>query len=756
MWDAAMGLQEIDLGRKLTDVIAQQPTTVKPGMFGAIATSMAVDYYSAYSHFVGETSTKLLRWPGGTFAENGVMVADFRSSIAPGSVGSPAYDLSYPDLIHPGLLLDSRGQPTGRPGFSDILSLATINQASVSVIIPTERYSLNAEESYDIVMTFLTRLFLEGAYNGGILPPNIIVDIGNENYNPHAYGPVAVMMLAAIRDFRVANPGIDFEVGLQAMQSGPLTRQLISIISDTQYGPDYNNLLSEVDIIRVHSLNHSLSSIAGIEDNSQVYWSILRLQEAVEASYVSAGRSGERPDVYFSAFTTNSNDVEVGMVSGLPAASAMLSLFTSMLELGADNAAAWGIAASSPAPTSMSYRTESGEHALSPSGMLYGLMARNLIGTELVSTETIDAGRAVPYATYAFSNAERSVLYVTANALDRSALRVSIDLINAPSIRDFSITVISGSSGISGVAELSTRRGVLEGSRISFDLSNDYEIVQIVLSHTQFLADGQIQRPPLPEVVPSPPSEIVGAVIGTPLDDTIVATLDASYFSGGRGFDLLDFSYLEPGVDLDIQRGIATVGQTEVKFEGFERFIMSNSGNSVKGSASRDEIFGGTGVDIISGLGGNDRIDGNGGDDIVRGGRGNDVIYGGSGNDILFGGADSDALYGEAGNDSLYGGAQNDTLVGGGGSDFLVGGLGADTFVFRRSFGSDIIDDFKRGDGDKIDLSRLDMLIPRGFSDILAAAKISGSSVVLDFAPNHSIQLNDFRISELHVDMFIL
>ncbi|WP_404710161.1 hypothetical protein [Sphingomonas sp. MMS24-J13] len=80
-------------------------------------------------------------------------------------------------------------------------------------------------------------------------------------------------------------------------------------------------------------------------------------------------------------------------------------------------------------------------------------------------------------------------------------------------------------------------------------------------------------------------------------------------------------------------------------------------------------------------------------------------IAGGSGDDILEGGA---------GSDYITGGAGNDTLIGGTGGDELAGGAGADKFVFSSlsDFGTasrlDIIDDFSRAEGDKIDFTGID------------------------------------------------
>jgi serralysin len=96
-------------------------------------------------------------------------------------------------------------------------------------------------------------------------------------------------------------------------------------------------------------------------------------------------------------------------------------------------------------------------------------------------------------------------------------------------------------------------------------------------------------------------------------------------------------------------------------------------------------------------------------------------LSGGAGDDKVYGRAGGDKLYGGAGKDYLDGGSGNDQLQGGLGKDVLLGGTGADTFVFAslshagKGSGRDVVSDFSRSGGDKIDLR-----------DVDANAKLSG------------------------------
>jgi serralysin len=89
-------------------------------------------------------------------------------------------------------------------------------------------------------------------------------------------------------------------------------------------------------------------------------------------------------------------------------------------------------------------------------------------------------------------------------------------------------------------------------------------------------------------------------------------------------------------------------------------------------------------------------------------------IDGGSGNDKITGSKFDEKLFGKAGSDTLIGGDGIDTLTGGTGKDLLTGGLKKDIFDFNLTNESvkgpnrDQILDFKRSQGDKIDLSTID------------------------------------------------
>jgi serralysin len=179
------------------------------------------------------------------------------------------------------------------------------------------------------------------------------------------------------------------------------------------------------------------------------------------------------------------------------------------------------------------------------------------------------------------------------------------------------------------------------------------------------------------------------------------------------------------------------------------------------GDDGSDVSVGATYVDLYGGNG-NDLLYGNAIANELYGGRGNDLLTGSptiaytgtgtqadpavytvfqqSGNDILDGGSDGDALYGADGDDKLYGGEGDDSgavlfvadffqggLYGGLGRDVMWGGGGADWFVFQSADESgsspttaDVIRDFSREEGDKIDVSGM------GDFDFIGKKKFKG------------------------------
>ena len=195
----------------------------------------------------------------------------------------------------------------------------------------------------------------------------------------------------------------------------------------------------------------------------------------------------------------------------------------------------------------------------------------------------------------------------------------------------------------------------------------------------------------------------------------------------------------------------------------FEDFFARFGGGSsdhdhLNGTTGSNILFGGAKEDTLAGMAGNDMLNGGSGDDKVWGGSGNDNLSGGTGNDLLVGGFGADRMDGGNGNDVLLSRSDAGEMVAAQDgktqifaaetaafkavNDTLTGGEGGDTFRFEGKvnakdeivakhvnadgtidwdgvtgengavhdhwvdgFGNDVIRDFNRAQGDKIEIS---------------------------------------------------
>lgn len=241
--------------------------------------------------------------------------------------------------------------------------------------------------------------------------------------------------------------------------------------------------------------------------------------------------------------------------------------------------------------------------------------------------------------------------------------------------------------------------------------------------------------------------------------DTIIAR---SWFSG-----------LAQGVENISVSGPAA--NSHAYFGGVNNYIHGNNlSNKITGGDGVDLLVGGDGNDTLIGGGGIDILFGGTGDDVYyvsdygercseeaimyyRSPRGDGIIIGAGGQDLVIssvgfdlpapvsivdgvtvenkienltlvgsaniwgGGNDLDnKIVGNDGNNVIYAGAGNDILTGGLGLDRLWGGKGKDVFVFRSVADSgvisstrDVVIDFSRSEGDRLDLWQIDAIAGR-------------------------------------------
>lgn len=153
------------------------------------------------------------------------------------------------------------------------------------------------------------------------------------------------------------------------------------------------------------------------------------------------------------------------------------------------------------------------------------------------------------------------------------------------------------------------------------------------------------------------------------------------------------------------------------------------------------------------------------------------LLYGGAGNDwvqavggktnTLDGGDGNDTLIGDTGSDTLTGGAGNDRLVARLGKDVETGGSGADKFVFYKGdttaslSTADVITDFRRADGDKIDVIGTNVSYFGGYDSTPEANEVSyyqsGANTIVTFNDGgvHSIVLQNLALTMTASDFLI-
>lgn len=641
----------IELGRYAENKIDGGVAAVSAGMFGVIALSDSSTAVRAFSDFSSNVDVGLIRWPGGTLSERGTVDMSGKITVS-GVAGQPfVYDLKYPELIHPSL--------AGAPGLSEMLSQARQMNVPFSMLLPTGRYEGDPAAAYADTMAFLTRMFTQGSFTNGVPPEDVILEIGNENYDPAGYGAVAASMLRAVSDFRAQNPSVDFDVALQSMQSLADTNALASRIDQLSDRWGGTSVLAEVDIVRTHFLSQGLSATSIVEDDRtdparfDRIDTLSSLIRAIEASRSEQpGRSFQDVDVYFSAWTVSSDDVAGAPNMGLPAVASLILLFAGMAELGVDYAAAWGVGTRNPMTTSLVLGSGA-SLVYSPVALALDWMSTHLPGTSLVSTAGNDGTRGTPYNTVVFQGPDRIVVLVSANDYAGTILNVDLSLSGVSRFGLATGVMISQQTGsLAGTqGDLIVRQN---GGNLQFTFTQDYQTAMIVI--------------PIPVSINDPS-----------ISQNLTARLGHQLIEAGDGHDTITGSI------------------------GDDTLYGGAHNDSITGGLGYDRLFGGEGTDVISGEAGNDVIEGgseadtlNGGDgdDSIDGGDGSDQVFAGGGADTLAGGLGEDSLLGGDGNDSMSGNSGNDTLQGDAGADFLDGGAGNDSL-----FGGTDNDTTLGGDG---------------------------------------------------------
>lgn len=581
-----------------------------PGLFGGIAINRVPEEATAFLDSVEALGLTHIRWPGGTLARTAIVRGNGSIQLSYDPDYPYAYGLDYPELLHPRALADANGVPTGRLSFSDILQEAVERQTTLSVIVPTERYANAPATAHTDMRGFLERLFVQDAWNGGVLPEGLVLDIGNENYDPESYARVSLQMLAAVRDFRASHPEESFGVALQTMQDDVESAIFVDALHDQG---EEDGLLAEADIVRIHVLSHDLDMLRDFEHGSKAR-ALEALMEAIRADRALMGRDpDDHVKVYFSSWTTATDDLEESATAGSPDATSMLSFFSGMAELGGDYAAGWGIGmGDTDHAAMMTWRDPlSGELHLSAHGEVLRQMAEVLPGMRMLDHAEMDAGRDVTVTYFPFIDEQKLVIFLAANDLPSTGAEVRLDLSTVRGFGGVQAEAIRPSVVPGGEATILVPPMRVGEDEILVHLQSDYEVVRIIVPLEGVMVD-TIGGP-------APPGEEE--------DDLMIGGARGESYHGRHGDDTL------------------------------------------LGGRGGDHLFGGPGDDQIWGERGSDTLIGGAGDDILVGGRGDDVLSGGEGADLLVTETGRNLLTGGAGADHFVIDPRGVTIL----TDFDIG-----------------------------------------------------------------------------------
>ncbi len=725
---------------------------VSAGMFGAIALGVVNTlpdgvYDTHFSTTFNYLSGNLVRFPGGEvpdgfayndpingweFHHNDMNGGDATDIFDPmtgndfllGPITqayldslTAAFSLDYPELIHPDLLA---ALGNNAMTFSQSLQAAIDTNSTYTMVLPEFQYMrmpvdrdpeddgtfvdfvandhVRLEDLVNDVAAFLENLFITGAYNGGNVPDDFVLEIGNEspngfNWNSNlftadsaqdldGYSAYAIGVLTAVAAFRVEHPEIEFRVAMQA-NGGAFVNEIEQNFIDE----DALALFAEVDVISVvhYALDSSLSGTgnygdpADLEDTIWIEWGIHRMQALIEEN----GGDSSDTEIYMSAWSADSWDVYPENSGGqdnpdqnhrLPAAGATLALFSSMFEMGIDMAANWGIGAWDGLGTNATTEVN-GVIAYAPYIEAYRQMAESLVGTHQIVTSTMDARRETDYNTYAYEDDAKAVIFLAANDYTGDA---EVSLSNFGTIGYMWLERIS--TDANGNTVITQEMVTDTGSGFTVTFNNAYEVVRVIVAREN-PGDGYLHLWG---------SDTADVLTGGLSDDLLEGNEGNDTLSGNDGNDTL---YGGDGNDI-------LYGEN-----GSDQIYGGSGDDTLYGGADSDTLYGAVGADDLRGEDGNDTLRGHAGDDTLRGGTGEDTLYGNSDNDTLRGGANGDVLQGGNGNDVLEGQNGHDRLNGGGGDDIMTGGSGRDVFVFDDNFGNDTITDFDFAANEVLDFS---------------------------------------------------
>lgn len=239
----------------------------------------------------------------------------------------------------------------------------------------------------------------------------------------------------------------------------------------------------------------------------------------------------------------------------------------------------------------------------------------------------------------------------------------------------------------------------------------------------------------------------------------------ADRYDGGDGaLDLLSYHGwrrlpMQPatGISADLAAGRITGPDGQVdQVTGIEALRGTMFADELRGDGKANVLIGGAGADVLDGRAGFDiawyNYDGPGGIVADMGARTVRDMFGTTDRLIsiegIVGGRGADAMFDAGGAQSYDGREGEDRFFLAGGNDTVTGGADADVFKFTgRSFGRDVITDFKGFEGDRVHITAL-----TGFGQI--RMQQVGDDVVISVGTGRIVLENTDR-ADLTADHFL-
>jgi Ca2+-binding RTX toxin-like protein len=661
-------------------------TYVSPDMFG-VNTLIHRDEAGVAGKLPGtieKVEATVVRYPGGTVTEE-------------------FFDPSNPDRTGGVSLFTGKSESSLLP-LSEFLSFAGQAEKEVLLVLPTFRY-FNAQtrdltSGAEAELRLFVRNLLSGTYGQVQLAG---LEIGNEWYSNKF-------------DWSAAEFGrLQAKIALWIHEEAAALNVDVPIFVQAGRGDDDQNGIND-NLELASAFN---SSTIGVVDGliSHIYVATSSTNPLILGGGVSdrlaaiddvwGGRFGRE----FSQVVTEWNVGEDGptstTINGLMRSAPLVRLFATMVNSGVDLASIWTAQNSSPAALA---GPESGAATLTPTGLLFRMLASYLPGMEMNAIDSSSTlrstnGSSIGYS-YTFVDDARTILVITSAVNDSISITANVGGMLGASSHVFGLLLgaLDGDSGTlfrSGgqieIRNLLDLEGSIAGDGVLDVRLAPFETILIVVSNG------------VPVVIEADPQTSVDDLLmGSAFDDTLsgfsgddtIFGMDGSdvigfgdgndvgyggtgddrfkvvdhfvFADGGEGKDILDFSsYVEDGISLDPTGRLSSISSAIGQFRSIEGIV---------GTERADQIY--VPQDFVY-------VDGAGGDDFIFVFVGDSKeVTGGDGNDRITSRTDSNIIQGGAGNDRIYSFGNYGYIDGGEGNDRVS--VAGEFSTIRDSGGDDM------------------------------------------------------------------